>query len=308
MNDWKDTIGFTAYKLTDEYYLGILNGCASVQSGLLFKFLDAVRQHYAEGDEILAIVFAEALENVLEDSIRSGEYKAATYIVNDIQRWINYYLNEKYTHIRLSKCPELREDLTEADRPELLLRLTYLLKYSQHDWVKSCEKGKDIVRDADKRLAMAKMLINNTETSINLAAQRLAELDEKAINSAITSSAQQKQPQVNGPKSDLTLLSPADRILAPGFTLDEADLLAHAVGLTDEAGNYCLGPRKLGAVVGFALALQRAGRLVGAIPDLTDVLAPRWSVQIKTRKTTTGIAEHYYNLTTKRLDLPKKTD
>lgn len=97
------------------------------------------------------------------------------------------------------------------------------------------------------------------------------------------------------------ILSPADRILGVGFTLEEADRLAHAVGLTNEEGHYCLGPRKLGALVGFTLALQQAGKLTGAIPDLTAVLAPRWGVQVATRKTTTTVAQHYFNLTNKAL-------
>lgn len=104
------------------------------------------------------------------------------------------------------------------------------------------------------------------------------------------------------------MLSSADLILTPGFTLDDADRLASALKLIDAGGNYCLGPRKLGAVVGFALALQQAGKLTGAIPALTAVLALRWGVQIATRKTGTGIAEKYFKLTNKALALPKKTD
>lgn len=110
------------------------------------------------------------------------------------------------------------------------------------------------------------------------------------------------------PTAPPALLSSADLILGPGFTLDDADQLARTVGLTDDAGNYCLGPRKLGAVVGFALALQRDGKLTGAIPDLTAVLAPRWGVQVATRKTGTGVAEKYFKLTNKALARPKKTD
>lgn len=117
-------------------------------------------------------------------------------------------------------------------------------------------------------------------------------------------------PQLKAPvaKSGSLTLSPAELILAPGFTLDEADRLAYAVGLTDGAGTYCLGARKLGAVVGFALALQRAGKLTGKIPDLTAVLAPRWGVHVATRKTGTGVAGKYLKLTNKALTLPTKTD
>ena len=104
------------------------------------------------------------------------------------------------------------------------------------------------------------------------------------------------------------LLSPADLILAPGFTLDDADVLARTVKLIDEGGAYHLGPRKLGAVVGFALALQQAGKLTGAIPALTAVLGPRWGVNITTRKTATGVAQKYLKLTDKVLGRPKKTE
>ncbi len=103
-------------------------------------------------------------------------------------------------------------------------------------------------------------------------------------------------------------LSPADRILVGSFTLAEADRLATAVGLLDDAGRYCLGPRKLGAVVGFAVALQQGGKLTGAIPDLTAVLAPRWGVEIATRKTATGVAQHYFSLTSRMLARPKTID
>ena len=117
-------------------------------------------------------------------------------------------------------------------------------------------------------------------------------------------------PAPNSPRASpattdaASLFSPTDRILGLGFTLDEADRLAHAVGLTDETGRYCLGPRRLGAVVGFALALQQSGKLIGAIPALTAVLAPRWGVQVATRKTSTGVADKYFRLTTKALARP----
>lgn len=113
-------------------------------------------------------------------------------------------------------------------------------------------------------------------------------------------------PQV--PSPELGALSPADKILAPGFTLEDADRLARAVGLTDETGKYCLGSRKLGAVVGFALALQQSGKLMGAIPALTAVLGPRWGVRVATRKTATGVADKYFKLTRKALARPKTTD
>ena len=104
------------------------------------------------------------------------------------------------------------------------------------------------------------------------------------------------------------LLSSSDLILGTGFTLNDADLLARAVKLIDDDGKYCLGRRKLGAVVGFALALQQAGKLTGAIPALTAVLGPRWGVNVATRKTTTGVAQKYFKLMSKVLDRPKKTE
>lgn len=114
--------------------------------------------------------------------------------------------------------------------------------------------------------------------------------------------------RLKAPAPTVTALSEADRILGASFTLEDADQLARAVGIIDEAGIYVLGPRKLGAVVGFCLALQQAKKLVGAIPSLTAVLAPRWSTQVITRKTGTGVAEKYFKLTNKALARPKETD
>jgi hypothetical protein len=114
--------------------------------------------------------------------------------------------------------------------------------------------------------------------------------------------------RLKAPAPTVTALSEADRILGASFTLEDADQLARAVGIINEAGIYVLGPRKLGAVVGFCLALQQAKKLVGAIPSLTAVLAPRWSTQVITRKTGTDVAEKYFKLTNKALARPKETD
>lgn len=104
------------------------------------------------------------------------------------------------------------------------------------------------------------------------------------------------------------VLNPADRILGAGFTLDEVDRLAHTVGLTDEAGHYCLGPRKWGAVVGFCKALKQAGKLDGALAKLIAVIGPRFGIEVRTRKSSTSIAQRYFAMTSKALTRLKKTD
>ena len=103
-------------------------------------------------------------------------------------------------------------------------------------------------------------------------------------------------------------LTPADKILVAPFTLDEATRLAEQIGITDENGRYCLDSRKRGAVVGFCLALQLAKKLTGAIPDLTAFIGPHFGVEIKTRKTSTGVARKYYELTNKALARLTKMD
>jgi hypothetical protein len=106
----------------------------------------------------------------------------------------------------------------------------------------------------------------------------------------------------------LASLTPADRILVAPFTLDEATHLAAQIGITDECGRYCLDTRKRGAVVGFCLALQHAKKLTGTIPDLTAFIGHHFGVKIKTRKTGTGVAVKYYELTNKALARLKKMD
>jgi hypothetical protein len=98
-----------------------------------------------------------------------------------------------------------------------------------------------------------------------------------------------------------TVLSPSERILGPGFTLDEADKLAFHIELIDENRRYCLGERKLGAIVGFCKALKEHDKLIGTIPKLTAIIGPRYGVNIQTRKSNTDIAQEYFRLTTKAL-------
>lgn len=92
-------------------------------------------------------------------------------------------------------------------------------------------------------------------------------------------------------------LSPAERILGEGFSLEEADMLAWQVELVDEQGRYQLGPRKLSAIVGFCQALKESNRLVGTIPEITMVIGPRYGVDIRTRKSTSSTAKEYYTRT-----------
>jgi len=132
------------------------------------------------------------------------------------------------------------------------------------------------------------------DINISSSTERVANADTPPFNSTLAPISTKSRPK--------------DHILGPGFTLDDVDRLAHAVGLTNEAGHYHLGPRKLGAVLGFCLALQQAGKLKGALPALTAVIGPRFSTIIRTRKTSTDIAQHYFNLTSEELTRLKKTN
>ncbi|RZK28921.1 MAG: hypothetical protein EOO61_21400 [Hymenobacter sp.] len=98
----------------------------------------------------------------------------------------------------------------------------------------------------------------------------------------------------------LPVLSPAERILGVGFTLSDADQLGRAVGIIDEVGRYCLGERKLGAIVGFCFALKDASKLIGNVPELIAVLGARWEVIVKTRKNN-DLSRRYTALTNKAL-------
>ena len=159
----------------------------------------------------------------------------------------------------------------------------------------------ELAYDADESVLASNTTFNAGKTDYS------APIDT-ADAPATTEPPQSGSLHLDTPAPTVAALSPTDRILGAGFTLEDADQLAYAVGVTNEAGNYKLGPRKLGAVVGFCLALQQANKLTGAISTLTAVLAPRWGVIVATRKTTTSIAQHYFNLTNKALARPKKTD
>lgn len=147
--------------------------------------------------------------------------------------------------------------------------------------------------------------VKRTPTDPVAAEQAPVEQPAPNARTAQSSSAGTGLPDEMTPLSDLPTaatqdgLSASDRILGPAFTLAEADALALQVGLVDEAGRFhpALGERKLGAIVGFCLALQRQGKLVGTIPELTDVIGPRYGVVIHTRKTSTDIAQRFLLLT-----------
>jgi hypothetical protein len=124
-------------------------------------------------------------------------------------------------------------------------------------------------------------------------------------------SQQQAPASVDGPQGTQATesqLSPADLILGAKFTLEEADKLAKRIKLIDEQGRYHLGPRKLGAIVGFCSALKEHNRLVGNIPELTAVMAPRYGVEIRTRKSTSKISKHYFDRTEKAIFNLNPTD
>lgn len=83
------------------------------------------------------------------------------------------------------------------------------------------------------------------------------------------------------------------------FTPKDVLALAREIGLTDEAERYCLGERKLSAVVGFCVALEP--KLTGTIPERVNAVGALLGVEIRTRKTGTGPADKYRRLTEKAL-------
>jgi hypothetical protein len=101
--------------------------------------------------------------------------------------------------------------------------------------------------------------------------------------------------------STSTVLKSIDDILAPGFTLDKLDRLAHRVKLVNEEGVYHLGPRKLGAIVGFCSALKEDEKLYGTIPQLTAIIGPHFGAAVSTRDKGTDIAKQFYKVTGKAL-------
>lgn len=192
------------------------------------------------------------------------------------------------------RANQLEADETSEAKDIRLPRLNAAI-----DWLKDYEQRLAVAAVDSTVITSSSIRPTHLSTSTSTPPTRLKKTAQAPTNPTLDTPV---------PSAPPPLLNSAVLILGGGFTLEEADRLALALELIDAEGNYCLGPRKLGAVVGFALALQQAGKLTGTIPALTAVLAPRWGVQVATRKTSTGIAKKYFKLTNTALALPKKTD
>ncbi|SFQ50494.1 hypothetical protein [Hymenobacter arizonensis] len=99
----------------------------------------------------------------------------------------------------------------------------------------------------------------------------------------------------------ITALSPLEQVLGEGFTVENLNVLARAVGLTDAAGKFCAGDK--GAFAGFCRALQdkTIPKAAGGLEAVVSVVALHFGVVTKVRKTSTDIAEHFYTLTNRAL-------
>ena len=214
--------------------------------------------------------------------------------------------------ISFEAYPELRPVLRAEDRMTLRCRFFSLLfedstandalVWAMANYCTMEELEDDAPLPADEKVKI----------SLKTVKERLALLEGQLVGSMSPSEAliqQHNADSHDSPKPvQRPVISPAESILTNDFTYEEADQLAQAIKLTDENDRYRLGERKLGAVVGFCLALKHAKKLTGTIPEMTDVLGKRYGVVVKTRKKTTDIAEQYYRLTEKELKRPKTTD
>ena len=172
-------------------------------------------------------------------------------------------------------------------------------------WLKSSSEGVAYLAGLVSDAAYSPIFL---KPEILLCAQKWIQYAERGVRSSFSPINDRLSDNRLGTAYSLLELNPADRILISPFSLEEARQLAVKLGISNENGDYILGPRKLGAVVGFCVALQQAGKLTGAISDLTAVIGPLLGVKVKTRKMTTGIAQHYERLTKQALAFSKKAN
>lgn len=208
-------------------------------------------------------------------------------------------------------CPELRPVLRAEDWIALRCRFFSLLfggstandalVWSMTNYCTMEELEEDAPSSNDEKVKI----------SLKKVKEKLALLGSRGVGSMSPSDALAQQHNVNSHDLPIPVQRPvislAESILAKDFTFEEADQLAQAIKLTDENGRYHLGGRKLGAVVGFCLALKNGGKLSGTIPEMTEVIGKRFGVVLKTRKATSSVATHYYQLTERELKRRKTT-
>ena len=108
----------------------------------------------------------------------------------------------------------------------------------------------------------------------------------------------------------ITALSPLEQVLGEGFTVKQLNTLAHAVGLVNDAGQYCLGDRRKGAFAGFCRALKegKISKAAGDLSTVVSIIALHFGVVTEVRKTDTDIAERFYTLTNRALKNATPTD
>ena len=264
---------------------------------------------------------------------RLKSYLGKSILDSERHEAVKYYIDrhEPLNEILLS-FPECRFPLRETDRVDLKARFVELINCPDRPSAGLWVRGANTRTPEEIQSQCPPILDEETIGRADVIKQRLALLDEwkshpdsmmlgynefapfprilsngQVINQyPISAHPAPQAPAVAAAPTGVqsapaVALTPAERACVAPFTLDEAAALAHRIGLTDASGTYCLDPRKLGAVVGFCQALQHAGKLRGAVGDLTAVVGPRLGVEVKTRKTTTGIAKQYYALTEKAL-------
>ncbi|MGY2132718.1 hypothetical protein ACW9KT_10845 [Hymenobacter sp. HD11105] len=236
--DWQSTIGFNAYKRTNEYYLSILRKCADVNEGFLYEFLDEVKQHFVEGEKDLLqpLKFIARLEKALQevDSVTKSQLSARA--IETINSWLHSRKSKENKVLSWHEFPETREVLTEADRGALMKRLK-----GAELWINIASRDKNAEA------------VKKGEEGLELIKRRLSELD-KALEGSLA----------NSSHSDTITTDSINEILAPyliNYTYLDLCKLLKQLGLLDETCR--------------STAVASPGTWVGVIYALYEAKQPR---------------------------------